>query len=359
MASLDNIRMWWTRGRFKTKDRFEYFEKLILLLDNQVQLLEATAKLQEVYSDAGRRRNNIVALVAADCTEALSNGKPLSAAMERWVPFDEVSLIEAGEHTGDLQGAFRRVMTVIDAKRQVAGAVQKATLYPAALLAQGVYLMHKISQDLVPKLMRNATDAESLTGAAYALKVLADYVVRFGPITLAGAIAALVLIIGSLPVYAGGARYYLDKLPPWSFYRMVHGSTFLLNVGVLLGSGVKLSDALALMAKRAKPWLRTRLEDTLYGVHVGLNLGAALKNAGHDFPDRKAVQFLQIVSGRDGIEGNIERFGARWMEESVKGLQAMAGTLLATAIVLNGGLMLLVLVGASQMSDAALLSLQR
>lgn len=359
MLWFDNFRMWWTRGRFNAKERLEFFEKLVLLLDNQVQILEATTKLQEVYSENGRRPGQIVALVSQDCADALSNGKPLSSVLARWVPTDEVSLIEAGEHTGDLQGAFLRAMTVIGAKRQVTAAVQKATLYPAALCAQAAFLLHKISQDLVPKLMSSAANTESLEGAAYALKVLADFVVHYGLATLAGVVVMLVLIFATLPIYAGRARFYLDKLPPWSFYRMVHGSTFLLNIGVLLGSGVKLSDALSLMARRARPWLRARLEDTLYGVNIGLNLGAALKNAGHDFPDRRAVQFLQIVSGRDGTEANIERFGARWMEESVRGLQAMASALLAAAVVLNGGLMLLVLVGASQMSDAAMAGLQR
>jgi hypothetical protein len=93
-------------------------------------------------------------------------------------------------------------------------------------------------------------------------------------------------------------------------------------------------------------------------VNIGLNLGTALHNAGHEFPDKRAIQFLRVVSGKEGAETNIEQFGERWMEESVITLQKMSKLMLSSAIVVNGALMLLVLTGASSMSDAAMMNLQ-
>jgi type II secretory pathway component PulF len=135
---------------------------------------------------------------------------------------------------------------------------------------------------------------------------------------------------------------------------MLLGSTFLLNIGVLMGSGVKLNDALAKMEGRAKPWLRERLNATLYGVRSGSNLGQSLDRAGFDFPDKRAVQFLRVISGLQGADQNMERFGERWLAQSIKSLQKIAGLLLGLAILLNAGLMILVLVGTHGISQAVM-----
>ncbi|MFC6523200.1 type II secretion system F family protein [Undibacterium arcticum] len=162
----------------------------------------------------------------------------------------------------------------------------------------------------------------------------------------------MVAIIVSLPLLRGRARYYLDKIPPWSIYRMLHGSTFFLNVGVLLSADVHLPVVLEMLKARANPWLKERIEDALHGVNIGANLGEALHRAGHDFPDRRGVQLLRIISGQSGSEENLEAFGSRWMEESVTNLGKASKLILACAISFNGAIILLVLAGSSGMSDA-------
>ena len=105
--------------------------------------------------------------------------------------------------------------------------------------------------------------------------------------------------------------------------------------------------------------MKERINAALYGVNIGANLGQALYKAGYDFPDKRAVQYLRVISGRDGAEESVERFGDRWMNESVKQLKSLAVVLLGSAILLNGVLMLLVIVGANGISDAMLSSMDR
>lgn len=358
MSVRDSFEAWWLRSRFKVKDRIEFYESLILLLDNRVLLNDALIEMFNIYSDSGKRPKRIRAMVAQECLLGISDGKSLSMVLAKWVSYDEFSLIEAGEQAGDLQSAFRKSMRVVDAKRQIGQAVATATIYPSILGAQGAYLLQKISTDLVPKLGRS-TNPETWNAPAQLLKLIADFVTGFGGPTLVILLGLLFGSFLSLPYLRGNVRYYLDKIPPWSIYRMLYGSTFLLNVGVLLGSGVKLNEALERMSKRANPWLKERINAALYGVNIGSNLGQALYKAGYDFPDKRAVQYLRIISGRDGAEENVERFGDRWMDESVKQLKSLAAVLLGSAILLNGVLMLLVIVGANGISDAMLSGMDR
>lgn len=358
MINFGSIRQWWIAGQFKAKDRFEFYDMLTLLLDNGVILRDAVEQMYNIYSGDGKKKRNITARVCQDCAIGLADGKSFADIVHKWVSFDEYSLIAAGDKTGTLQDSFKKGMKIIQSKKAVVAAVQTMTLYPAFLLCMAVYLLRKISLDLVPKLGRGS-NPENWEGAARILYLLADYVTNHGLITLLGFVGFVVAVFASMPVLRGRVRFYLDKLPPYNVYRMLYGSTFLLNVGVLMGAGIKLVDVLEMLGERANPWLKERIQDTLHGIRIGSTLGHSLYQAGHDFPDKRAVSLLRVISGKKGAEANLETFGERWMEESVKDLGKVSKLVLASAMALNGALMLLVLVGASGMSDAMISNMRQ
>lgn len=358
MSLKESYDAWLAKSKFKPKHRIRFYEQLILLHKNGVPQIEALTEIYNIYSDEGKRPKRLRALVAQDCVLGLGIGKSLSSVLNRWVPFAEYSVIEAGEQSGLLTEAFERAITIIKAKSRISAAVGKATIYPSILFVFAGILLQKVSTELVPKLGRS-TNPETWDWSARTLKVLADFVTHYGVISV-GILAVLIaLIFATLGTWKGGLRYYLDKVPPWSIYRMLHGSTFLLNVGVLVGSGTKLNDALTRLAENANPWLKSRVEAASYGVNIGSNLGKALYQAGYDFPDKEAISFLRVITGRTGSEEAIERFGEQWLEESVKKLESTAFFMLTIATSINGMLMLLILLGANGISDAMIQSVQR
>ena len=348
---LDGISQWWAAGQFKAKDRFEFYDMLILLLDNGVILRDAVEQMYNIFSENGKKKRNVIARVCQDCAIGLADGKSFADILYRWVSYDEYSLIAAGDKTGTLQQSFKKGMKVIQSKKAVVAAVSTMALYPSFLFFMAVFLLRTISKDLVPKLGRGS-NPETWDNSARTLKFIADYVTNYGLITLIGILCFIAAVFISMPFLRGRPRYYLDKLPPYNIYRMLYGSTFLLNVGVLLSAGIKLVDVLEMLAARANPWMKERIQDTLHGIRIGATLGDALHQAGHEFPDKRAVSLLRVISGKKGAEANLESFGERWMEESVKDLAKVSKLVLGTAMALNGALMLLVLVGASGMSDA-------
>lgn len=335
------------------KDRFEFYNMLILLLDNGVQLNSALQTMYEIFSDHGKKRHNIIALVCEDSAMGIREGKSLADVLQKWVTFDEISLIKAGEESGDLQAAFKKAKKIIETKKQVIGAVATCTVYPSMLALQAAFLMHKVSVDLIPKLGRSS-NPDTWDMPARSLKMAASFVNSYGAFAVLGLLVFIAVIFVSMPTLNGPLRYYLDKVPPWSIYRTMHGSTFLQNVGVMLNAGVPLTVVLQTMASRAAPWLKRRIEDALHGVNIGSNLGDALYNAGHEFPDKRAIHLLRVISGHNASEQVIEEFGTRWLAETVINLQKTAKVLLGVAISINAAIMLWVLVGASGMQDGLL-----
>lgn len=366
MGFRETLEFYYLKSLFGSRQRIEFYKSLSLLVKNGVKLHDALTEIYNIYSDNGRSPNNIQSVVAQECLLGVAEGLRFSDTLGKWVGYQEHMLIAAGEETGklvdglDYQGAFSKAIDVVNAMGAVRGAIMKATLYPSVLFAEGVFLLHKVSYDLVPKLSRS-TDTESWNGPARLLKLIADTVTGYGlPILLAVAVLLIASLV-TLPYFRGPLRLFLERIPvtPWAIYRTFHGSTFLLNVGVLQSSGVKLNDALVKLGSRAGPWLKERIDATLYGVNIGSGLGQALYKAGFDFPDKKAVQFLRVISGKDGANEEIEQFGKDWMKDSIEQLQGVANMLLGGSMLMVGALMLLVIAGASGMSDAMIQGMSR
>lgn len=366
MTLRETLEFWYLRSLFGSRQRIEFYKSLSLLVKNGVKLHDALADIYNIYSDNGRSPNNIQSVVAQECLLGVAEGLRFSESLAKWVGYQEHMLIAAGEETGKLvdgrdhEGAFTKAIGVVNAMGAVRGAIMKATLYPSVLFAEGAFLLHKVSHDLVPKLARS-TNPESWNGPARLLKLIADTVTGYGVPILLAAAAFLVTSLVTLPYFRGRLRMLLERIPvtPWAIYRTFHGSTFLLNVGALQSSGVKLNDALVKLGSRAGPWLKERIDATLYGVNIGSGLGEALYKAGFDFPDKKAVQFLRVISGKDGANEEIEQFGKDWMRDSIEQLQGVASVLLGGSMLGIGALMLLVIAGAGGMSDAMIQGMSR
>lgn len=339
------------RSRFSIGKRKDFYVALALLLGNGSQLSDALAGIFKVYGGGKTNPRNVVAKVARECVIGLGSGHSFSEAIFPWIGYDEYSLLKAGEEAGNLVECLEKATMLLEAKKDVVGAILGCTLYPSVLMALGCFLLYKVAHEIVPKMARGTNQAEWDTPAVL-LKALADLVTQQGPILLVVGIVSIVGIVATLPYLRGNIRYYLDKLPPWSIYRMFYGSTFLLNVAVLMSAEVQLNDVLEGLAKRANPWLRERINATRHGIRIGSNLGTALNDAGYDFPDRHAIQFLQVIEGQQGTEANLERFGQDWLKQSVANLKKASGFLIAAAIAANGSFLLFVLAGASGMSDA-------
>ncbi|MDR5671210.1 type II secretion system F family protein, partial [Burkholderia cenocepacia] len=92
----------------------------------------------------------------------------------------------------------------------------------------------------------------------------------------------------------GNVRAWLDRYPPYSIYRLITGCGFLVALSSLQAAGFTVERSLARLAADATPWLRQRIDDMLFGVKSGLNVGEAMKNAGYRFPSEEIVDDLCV-----------------------------------------------------------------
>jgi type II secretory pathway component PulF len=331
--------------------RIGFYEGFRNLVENGMSSYDALEELHKIESHDFKKPDEPLAILTHDLMMKLEGGEPLSQALARWVPYEEASLLAAGERGAGLGPACDDVIRVIEAKQQISGAVAAALAYPSFLLIPLFVTLWMVANQLVPK-MAKLSDPAHWTGSAYALNVLARFVTDWGLYSLIALVVVIAAFFFSLPRWTGGLRMMADRGPLYSTYRMVHGSTFLLNLAVMMRAGISANDCLSILGQYANPWLKERLSATQHGLEMGSNLGVALLNTGHGFPDKKAVQYLRVLATRKGFSEAINRYANRWLAQSIKNLQQFAKTAFTVALLLLGSVMGLIVMGTQDMQNS-------
>jgi len=262
-------------------------------------------------------------------------GVGLSEAMDGWVPDSELYMIRAGEESGTMAKAFTSIRMVGERAQEIRAAISYAVAYPVfmAILVSfvlwmfGVNLIQNMRKTAPPKVM------EAMGGVAS----VSDFIANWGLWVVVFICLTLFVIVLTLPRWTGNVRSRFDMFPPWSWYRVLQGSGFLLGLSALLGSQVPLKRALEILEEQANPWLRERVSSARQEVLRGRNLGEALRVGHYNFPDPSVAIDLEILSERADVGSVIEQVTEEWMADQIESLKNQAAITRNIGLVLVGG----------------------
>ncbi|MBN3815209.1 type II secretion system protein [Paraburkholderia sp. Se-20369] len=351
--SRESIDQAWYGMWFGAKERSRLYKSLATLLRNNVPLRVALVTSYGAYSDDGKKPDRIEAIVLQDCIAGVDNGRALSVVLQQWVPFDEHSTIATGDRGGKVADALIRGADVIKRKEVMRKALLNAITYPAFLMLSVGVAFYVIATNVLPRLLANVKP-EHMDSSIQLLSWLSSLVANNGAALLTGIFIASIAVGVSLPRLTGRFRFYADKLPPWSMYRIVQGAIFIYNVGVLLEANVPKKEILEMMLQRANAYMAERLEGALLGVKNGLDLGRALKESGFEFPSKDTIAYVSVIGSMEGGEAQLKEFGEDWLEESVDRLAAASAIFKQVAIGLGGLLIMAIVQGVNALSSGML-----
>lgn len=357
--------------QFGKKERIQFYESLMGVLEDGIPIEVALETVEKAFSNDGKELHP-VSIICREVAMTVRGGKSLADSCRSRVPYDEASLIETGEETGNLVQAFRDCVRIIEIRQRIARLIRSVVALPSLTWSLMWALLYVIALWMVPSMSRRS-DPENWTGIPALLYHLSNLVSSYGVIIVIALLMATVISIGTLPRFCGlkiksdsptwkvqisrllqVARLRLESFPPWSLYKALHGSIFLLNMSVMLRTGINQLDALSILNRSASPWLRERLDAVHYGVSSGKNFGEALKLSGHQFPDAMAIHYLEVLATRNGFALSMERFANRWLEQTLQRVDATSTFLIAMSSVCMGILMILVVIGIFQMAGGAM-----
>lgn len=345
MAPLDPLRLRVARSLLSDDRRRRVYAKLGALVENGISLAEALRELS-------RRAREVNSWAEESFLEdllvrAVRRGDSLGQVLSKWAPVDEVMIIE-GNSSSNLGPPLAECVKIIKIKSAMITQVKGALAYPLFLASVLCGALFVVGRTVLPQFLELA-DPSDWTGAGWVIYKLSLFL-NSGWIWVAllSVVSVVVLVIWSLPHWCGPLRQRLDKLPPWSIYRLLIGSSWMLSISALLSSGIPLVEAMSGIqgvSRKTSPWLAERLARTLRFLHQGKNLGEALRMTGYEFPDKELIADLSIYSRLDDFEVSLGNLADEWVQTGVQKVKEQAAVAKAIMFVLVGAMYFLFLAG--------------
>ena len=325
----------------------ETFENLLTLLESGVGLEAAWRHL--LSPRHGKRRRDILDTLQ----QAGQEGKALSVSMREFPRhFDpvDVALVRAGEASGDLIGALRRVVARGHLQGKLTSTFLGAIAYPAFLVIFGSVVVVFLTSTVLPNL------SAMLVAGGGQVPWVTQVLIGFGRALAVGGLPLPAIAIGvglfahhRMPrLKARVARAFLRVPVIGPAYLNWQLAQFCLVLRTLLGSGVFLPDALTLAGDAA-------------GVGPVQLAAAALRGRlleGHDIADVPTDlargfpawlwQALAVGQASGDLEPVLARVGERFEQAALRSASRVAAVL-EPAMILFVGLLIGVVAYAALM----------
>ncbi|NRR33761.1 type II secretion system F family protein [Oxalobacteraceae bacterium] len=322
----------WARTQFGDQVRLRLYRKIANMLANGLPLLKILEELHGRASEQGRRPHEPLAIVLDDCRRMVQNGRLLAEALAGWVSSSEQMILMAGEQSGRLERTLMALIDVVQAEKKIKSVILGGVMYPCAVFALVLIYIYLFGTQVVPQFAR-MVDPSGWHGAARSLYLMSLLVQHWMLYLLLAGAALVAAVLCSMPVWRGNTRVLFDKFAPYSVYRLVVGSSFLIAFSALQGAGVTVEKSLMRLSDMASPWLRERLDGALLGVKSGLNCGEALRNAGYGFPSTEVIDDLCVYAEYKGFAQALKILADEWMEQGVAQVTLQMRVLNGCAIV--------------------------
>lgn len=334
----------WAKLQFTSKKRLRLYRKIAKMLRNGVPLLKVLEELELRASREGRKPHEAEAITLGDWRHIVQNGGMLSEGMAWWVPYAEQMIVMAGEQSGQIEAALESLSMLVISGRKIRSAVLGGLAYPAAILAMTLAYLYLFGRAVIPQFSA-VVDPRTWHGAARSLYLMSSFVQQWMVPCVAVLVVLITVIALSMPRWSGKLRILLDGYPPYSVYRLIMGSGFLIAFSSLQTAGFTVEKSLVRLSANAKPWLRERIDDMLFGVKSGLNVGDAMKNTGYRFPSQEIIEDLCVYAEYNGFAEALKTLAEEWIEDGVTTITAHMQVLNGAAIIALAGVIAWLITG--------------
>lgn len=309
--------------KIASSNRIELYE---LLSDYTAAGIDIVKSLEAFLNQTLRDNGNKVDLTVMRLQSwlaVINDGGRFCDALNSWVPERERMLIEAYETSGSLSDGLQKTVKMMDSSGEMQSIWVGALAYPIFLFIMAGSVIHLYGTDVIPK-FASMYPVEKWTGNAAMFEFTARSVVHYWPY-MACAIAAFAAgVLYSMPWWKGPIRAFVDKLPPYSFYKIDEGAAFMVSLNAMLQAGVPVLKSVENLRENAGPWLGERLDPVITGMNQGKNIATAMKEAGFSFPDKRLISLMELHADKNtfvkALPGQVER----WITRSIKTMRKKA-----------------------------------
>lgn len=322
--------------RITIRDLIQFFLHMEQMQTSGVALLDALSDIRDTSDNSNLRD------ILSDIYRSVSEGAAMSEAMEQHPKVFKnlyISLIKAGEDTGDLTSSYRQLIEYLKWLDRMQSRIRKATRYPAIILVVVLLTVVVMMGVVVPQIAGFIQNLEQeLPFYTKALIATSEFVKVFWWAILATPVL-LTFMAGSLHKSSHYFAYRLDAFflnAPIAgpILRKVAIARYAQTFSALYTSGIDVINALKSARRTTNNLvLIDAFKNVEQAVSTGKQLSAAFEESG-EFPSM-VVRMLKVgeESGNLTVVLNqVTEFYTQDVDESVEGLISMVEPMLTAVL---------------------------
>lgn len=319
--------------KLKPRDLSVFCRQFVGILNAGVTIINALEMLYEQAEHPTLKKSLYNVKVA------VQKGETLAGAMAeegKVFPDIMVSMVAAGEASGNMEIAFERLATQFEKSARLNSMVKKAMIYPVAIVIVAIGVVIIMMTVVVPKftVMFAGMGAE-LPLATRIVAGMSDFIIAKWYLI----IAVVVVVIVAFKIYQSSdvgkhqLAYLLMKAPLFGNLTIKSACAGLARtLSTLMASGLSLIESLDITAQTMKNILiRESLMEAKDEVSKGVNLSAPLVEAGI-FPTM-ICQMIKIGEETGNLESMLDRLADYYDEEVENATQALSAAMEPAIIV--------------------------
>lgn len=302
-------------GNPEAKDMAVFCRQVVSILHAGMPLTQVLAML------ARQTRNAKLAAVVSQMRADIEKGDTFASAMSRHpriFPEIMVSMVKAGEESGNLEEVFRQLEIYFDKRRSNGAAVSKAMTYPIVLVVAMLIVLVIMMTKIIPVFMRTFTEMDmELPAVTLAVVSVSEFFIAWWWLLAAG-VAALVIFVVLFRRSRKGRRLFdrmALKLPAVKGFAVRSAcAVFCRTMAVLLGSGLSLMESLELAGDNmSNVYFRETVREIAGKLAQGRRFSAAIEETGL-FPPM-VCNLVAIGEESGDIRGMMEKAAGYYDDE--------------------------------------------
>lgn len=261
--------------------------------------------------------------VARHMLRKLREGRALSSSMDRLFRFDVVSAITASEQTENFTENGITVLRHIQGQHKARSGVVRQLVMPGLyiLLACGVYAVFAL---LVWPKFETVLAFAQWPAPARVTYGAGRFISDFWAVIVAAVVISFVGIRLLLRRWSGRGRRFLDRVWPFTLYRVLLAANAIESMGTLLVAGHDIRMALATVSRHASPYTRMYFDMMRRRLRDGRSVSRALDVG---FLDRRDMYRLNLLAQHQNLRQVMVRTGVAAREGVLAHFRMTAGVL--------------------------------
>ena len=337
LSALDHVQK---TISFGGKTRKRSLRQLAVYIEQNIPIVEALRQMSRFASHDGQKPYDFPAKVYGRWAKMIAAGERASKAMEGYIPEFERQIIVAADEYGKLENGIRDALEIRDGLDQIRSVLRKALIYPVLLMAGVIGFFIYMAKFVLPGYHEALPDTSKWPASVARLEFASSFFNDNIVLIVGTFVGAFALVMWLMPRWTGRTRAFFDNFPPFSMYRIVFGTIFLMSLSGYVKAGMTEVMIVRAMLKNAGPWYAERLRSIMKEIKGGQNMGEALQNIGYEFPDRQVIEDLRVFSQYKGFEVALTTLGKEMLRESVERISSQTAIIGYVSLFVMTGLML-------------------